>query len=183
MSLPGYKRVKPGDTLSAKRYNALEDTAQKGSDAIPNSYRDADGSYSRPGRGRNTAGTEFIRARITASTEVDTPSTNRWTYSWVEVEKAVVGYGTAGVGSWSTKAGGRSGVNDAFNHCENLNDTTGTQGNGVNVDGAGFPANFALQPARVGVVVLLERILFSVSEVNYEEYWFSYESGIDGTCD
>lgn len=110
-------------------------------------------------------------ARITASA---TDSTNRWTYSFVEVVKK-----TAGYGGWSTRTGGRTGT--ARNMFEDLNDGTGIEGNGINVDGTDFPAGFTMQPVPAGTVVMVYRVL--EASAGAQEFWFDFVNAVDGTCD
>jgi hypothetical protein len=99
----------------------------------------------------------------------------RWSYTMVEVTKATDGYG-----GWSTLSGGIS-TNFGFNFYEDMNDGSGTEGNGVDVDGQDFPANFSIQPVPVGTIVLAYRVYpQNGSDV---EWWFSYVNAVDGQCD
>lgn len=110
-------------------------------------------------------------ARITAWA---TDSTNRWTYSFVEVVKK-----TAGYGGWSTRTGGRTGT--ARNMFEDMNDGAGIEGNGINVDGTDFPAGFKMQPVPAGTVVMVYRVL--EASAGAQEFWFDFVNAVDGTCD
>ena len=98
--------------------------------------------------------------------------TNRWKYAWTEIEKL-----TAGYGAWTNVLEGRSG-SAARNFVEGMNAGTGVQGNGVDIDGVDFPAGFSLQKCPSGVFVVMHRIQVA----DDEEFWFSYENAIDGTC-
>lgn len=120
---------------------------------------------------------ETFWAQITGWEVVDTPAQNRWTYSWKGIYKA-----TAGYDGWSDLD--TTGSNNAFNTIENMNtaaDATSptVQGNGVDIDGADFPAGFEIQPAPIHVIVAMTPV--QVGETL--EYWFTYENGIDGTCE
>ena len=102
--------------------------------------------------------------------------TNRWKYAWTEQTKSSAGYG-----GWGNLSGGRSGttgISPARNSIEDMNDGTGVQGNGVDIDGTAFPAGFSVQACPANNIVWME----SVSVGTAVEYWFSYENGIDGTC-
>ena len=110
-------------------------------------------------------------AKITASA---TDSTNRWTYSFVEVVKK-----TAGYGGWSTRTGGRTGT--ARNMFEDMNNGAGIEGNGINVDGTDFPAGFAVQPVPAGTIVMVYRVL--EASAGAQEFWFDFVNAVDGECD
>jgi len=112
-------------------------------------------------------------ARLTGHAEADSPAQNRWTYSWAEVEKT-----TAGYGGWTTKSGGRSGTNNAFNSIEDMNDGTALEGNGVDLDDVRWFYTQYL-PAATGDVVWMEPV--RVGAVT--EYWFSYENEMIGEYD
>ena len=121
-------------------------------------------------------------AKIGTVAEADTPAQNRWKYAWVEQAKTAVGYD-----GWSAKDGGRSGstgTDPAYNRVEDMNTGAGVEGNGVdvaNLDTAEY--TFAIQPCPSGVIVQMTEITFRVGETDYTEYWFSYENGVDGSCD
>ena len=105
------------------------------------------------------------------------PGDNKWEYDFVEAEKTAEGYG-----GWTTLAGGRSGT--AYNSIEDMNSDSGVQGNGVDVahlDTDDY--TFAIQKCPAGNVVWMRTVRFMVGEVAKTEYWFSYESGVDGECD
>jgi len=131
---------------------------------------------SRPGgRGPRAPTYHFFAARIAGNTSL---GSNQWTYSWVEVEKTSAGYG-----GWTTRDEGRSGTDDAYNRAEDMNDGADLEGNGVDVDGADFPAGFAVQPAPTGSIVLMEAVHFPLDGEAAVEYWFTHENAIDGTCE
>ena len=114
-------------------------------------------------------------ARITGNAA---SGTHRWTYSWVEVEKTIAGYG-----GWTTLSGGRSG-STAYNTIEDMN--TGAdahvEGNGVdpaNLDPAVTGSDtFAFMPCSTDNVVRM----WPVQVGSAIEYWFAYETGVDGAC-
>jgi len=111
-------------------------------------------------------------AEITASAA---DGTNRWKYSWAERVKTSAGYG-----GWAAPAGGLSGTLDARNTIEAMNSGAGVQGNGVDVANLDADAyTFALQPAPDGVIVWMRPVRVGAAL----EYWFQYETGVDGTCD
>lgn len=110
-------------------------------------------------------------ARVTASTA---DGTNRWTYTFSEVQKTGAGYT-----GWSIRSGGRTGT--ARNTFEDINDAAGIQGNGINIDGSAFPDNFDIQPIPAGTIVWVVRVVRAGSQV--AEFWLSYVNAVDGTCD
>ncbi|MCP4378012.1 MAG: hypothetical protein GY794_17790, partial [bacterium] len=118
-------------------------------------------------------------AEITGS---GTDGTHRWKYAWTEVYKLSAGYG-----GWSTLSGGRSGTtstNPARNTIEDMN--TGadahTEGNGVdpaNLDPATTGSDtFSFMPCTTDNIVRMYEVL----QGSNIEYWFSYETGVDGDC-
>lgn len=121
-------------------------------------------------------------AKIGSSAEADSPAINRWLYAFTEQTRTAAGYG-----GWSTKANGTTGTtssNPARNFVEDMNDGLTVEGNGVdldNLDTADY--TFTIQACPSGVVVLMHEVKFNIGETSYTEYWFSYENGVDGTCD
>jgi len=119
-------------------------------------------------------------AKITGSTPADSPPQNRWKYAWVEVVKSSAGYG-----GWATKTDGRSGTitdNPAYNTVEDVNTGVGghTEGNGVDpahLDTADY--TFEVKPCTTGNIVWMREV--KVGDTT--EYWFTYENGVDGSCD
>jgi len=113
---------------------------------------------------------EGFWAQLTGSSA---DGTNRWSYSFTEVYKAIAGYG-----GWATKSGGRSGT--ARNSIEDGNSGSGTLGNGVAVSSLDTDDyTFTLQPAPDDVIVWVRE----VDQGGTTEYWFRYENGVDGSCD
>lgn len=110
--------------------------------------------------------------KITASSA---DGTNRWSYTFSEVEKTAAGYA-----GWAVRDGGWSGT--ARNTLENMNSGTGVQGNGVDVDGADWPADFDIEACPTNAIVRIHRETFMASETATEEFWFQYANGVDGTC-
>jgi hypothetical protein len=126
-------------------------------------------------------GADRFWAKITGSAAADSPAQGRWVYAWTEVEKTAAGYG-----GWTAVDGGRSGTtgtDPAYNSIEDANDGTGVQGNGVDVDGADYPAGFAQQPAPANIIVEMVVVSLVVEDVPLTEYWFTYEGADDGTCE
>ena len=113
-------------------------------------------------------------ARITGVQECfgGTPPCNQWEYGFVRVKKGQMAYEP---GAWTTMPF----VGVAYNTIEAMNSPMGVQGNGVNVDGVDFPETFDIQPCPVGNIVWIRLV---TNNQGLREYWFSYESGIDGTC-
>lgn len=120
-------------------------------------------------------------AKIGTSADVD--SKNRYKYAWEEVHKKAVGYD-----GWSVVTNGRSGTtatDPAYNFVEDMNEASGQLGAGptvANLDTADY--TFALEACPSGVLVWMHEVFFvDGSHVGQVEYWFSYENGVDGTCD
>jgi hypothetical protein len=119
-------------------------------------------------RERQRVGDTFP-ARLGAATQDG--SNKRWTYDFAEVEKTSVGYD-----GWAEKTGGRSGT--AYNRIEEMNGATGLYGNGVDSDN--LVTGFDIKEAPGGVLVEMAEVTVAGEE---PEYWFSYENGVDGTCE
>ena len=118
-------------------------------------------------------------AEITGYEVADSPAQNRWNYSWSEVEKTAAGYD-----GWLTLAGGRTGAYNGYNSIEEDNTGADTEGNGVNVSNLDTEDyTFTIQPAALSAVVRMHTVGFLVGSAQYTEYWFSYENGVDGSCD
>jgi len=141
-------------------------------------------------------------ARITASTKTNgtatahaTDPSTQWTYTFVEVEKTGTGYSAMTGGTprtWTDRAGGRTGT--AYNLIEDINTRithalgkTERMGNGVVLENLDYDSDntyeFAPRPVPDETPVEIEVVCFKVGDTEYEEYWFSYENGVDGECD
>jgi hypothetical protein len=107
--------------------------------------------------------------------------TNRWKYSWHEAEKAVQGYGTAGVGGWQSKVGGRYGPSDdfgyAYNCIEDINNGLSIEGNSIDVGLLTGTMELKGVPNAVVLPAWIVRVPGYPTEV-----WFAYENAIDGEC-
>jgi hypothetical protein len=110
-------------------------------------------------------------ATITGHTE-DGP--NRYRYNYTEAAKTATGYG-----GWTDKPAGRTGV--CFNLTEDINDGSGVEGNGIDLDGEDFPDGFTLRPCPDGTPVLLT--IVTLADASAKEAWFSWENPVDGTCE
>ena len=121
---------------------------------------------------------ELFIARITVNS---TYTNYRYSYSFVEVEKAEAGY--AGWSIVTVAKGGRAGT--AYNLVEQMNSAAGEQGNGVDRANLVDPGvyTFTIKAAPVNVLVMMMEIPCKVAGVWTTEYWFQYENGVDGTCD
>ena len=83
----------------------------------------------------------WIWANLTGETEI---STNRWKMAWTEVVRtSTTGFGAP---SGRTALSGTATGDPVINSVEANNAATGVQGNGVDVDGADYPAGFSQQP-------------------------------------
>jgi hypothetical protein len=104
--------------------------------------------------------------------------TNRWKYTWEEVEKTKAGY-TAG--AWTKVEGGKEGTAgnglQARNLSEVINLATGMLGNGVNT--SSLVGTFAVIPCPTGNPVLMQTIKLPDNTI---EYFFDHQNGIDGAC-
>ena len=111
----------------------------------------------------------WVLARITGANAIGGQS-NRWTYTWEEVELTTTGY--------STKTGGRTSTNEtsALNLCELVNDGTDTEGPGWDL--ATAPAGFDIQPiAQCCVQMWCHRD--STADIRW---FFSMANVLDGSC-
>lgn len=113
-----------------------------------------------------------MHARITSSTVL---ATNRWRYSWQEVRPNAAGT------AWVTVSGGFTQATHgyAYNAIEAGNNSSGVQGNGVNL--ANLPGTFALQPlgANKAVVELRGPYLTAGGVMSW---WISAVNAVDGAC-
>jgi len=121
------------------------------------------------------------RARITASEATSTIDTNsnpvQWKYKIQEIANTSAGYG----GATSLAGGHVSATFDAYNHAETGNDGTGRQMNGIDHDGADYPATFKMQPLQVNAVVKFEYVRVN-DELTEVWLWPPGYNGEDGTC-
>ncbi len=106
-------------------------------------------------------------AKITGATA---GNPNQWSYSWTRQKLTTSGYT-----GWTDDE--QTGNANAYNLSEVMNDGAGLEGNGVDIDGADFPAGFELMPVPVGAFVWMRAVKGALTE-----YWFQYENGIDGEC-
>jgi hypothetical protein len=122
-----------------------------------------------PGTGGASIG---FFAEITAATSAGS-GTNQWVYTAQKVS-CHPALGAYAPGQWIKDGADIT----CYNSREVINSAFGVQGNGVDVDGADFPAGFEIQPCPVGNIVWLHRVggddTYLLS--------FEYENGIDGTC-
>ena len=112
---------------------------------------------------------------------VDGVGTNKWKYAWAERRKGATGGYSI---SWASVTNGRSGtttVNPARNFIENMNTGAAAhvEGNGViaaNLTPALY--TYAMMPCTTGNMVVMKL----VPSNTVMEYWFQYETGVDGDC-
>ena len=111
--------------------------------------------------------------KITVATVL---ATNRWVYTGVEQE--------AIDRAWQTLDDGGETVTKLYNAIEANNDGTGIQGHGVDIDGADYPAGFAVMPIAVGAVVRASPATVTNLDTDDPEvqWWFSEINADDGTC-
>jgi len=121
-----------------------------------------------------TVAASFL-VKITGHSEADSPAQNRWKYSWTKQKdvKSAAGYGAG----WDDDT--LEGTNNAYNTMEDGNSNAGMQMNGVDIDGAGFPSGYSLQPIPDDAIVRLWPVYCKDGTL---EYWFEAPNGIDGTC-
>jgi hypothetical protein len=98
---------------------------------------------------------------------------NQWSYSVKRTSKTATGYS-----NWS----GTGTAFTAYNSMEYINDGSGVEGNGVDIDGTDFPTGFSIQPIPAGSPVLIHKLDILNGGEPDEEYWFCVPNGIDGTC-
>jgi hypothetical protein len=116
-----------------------------------------------------------ILARITGSTVL---TTNRWEYSWEEVDIT-----EAGAIEVIPAPGGRTHANSgkALNSIEFPNTGIGVEGNGVDRDN--LPPTFTMQPITTGNVVVLEGPFGRGTEPTKARWLFAIPNADDGVCE
>jgi hypothetical protein len=148
------------DKQSAKRIGKVVKRVEQmpaGQDALQGSSRQ---SFSR----------RYFWARISANSLV---AVNKYTYTFVEIEKTSAGYG-----GWADKTNGRTGT--AYNTFEDSNTGSGVQGDGVDIDNLSG-TGFQLQPIPVRTDPVLVYWLYLTDGTL--EYWISVPNAIDGECE
>jgi len=113
--------------------------------------------------------TPWVMASITGHTLIS-GRTNRWEYTWEEVELTADGV--------QTKSGGLTSTNTtkAINLCEMVNNGTGVEGPGWDLDNA--PTGFEIKPVAEACVQL-----WSVRDTTAAFRWFfSLANVLDGEC-
>lgn len=115
--------------------------------------------------------TESDHFTATVGAATQDGANKRWTYPFTEVEKTGAGYG-----GWTALDGGRTGT--AYNRIEDINGASGLFGNGV--DSANLTGTFEIQPCPEDVPV--EITVVHRADDGSDEFWFSYENGVDGAC-
>ena len=113
--------------------------------------------------------------RITGSNQVG--ATNRYEYTFTQVYKTSTWASDSTSGAWELGSYSAS----AYNLCEVMNNSVGTQGNGIDVDGADFPAGFTLKPCPINSIVSI--VSTPANAGSAYEAWFSHVNAVDGTCD
>jgi hypothetical protein len=124
-------------------------------------------------------GPPFRVGRIVAATATSLEDANsnpvRWTYEIEEITKTASGYdGWTAIGKGYTS-------NLAYNFAEMGNAATGRQMNGVDHDGADYPAGFAMQPVQVNAIVMFIYVPVAADLVE-AWFWPPGYNGEDGTC-
>jgi len=108
--------------------------------------------------------------------------TNAYRYGFDEAELTVAG------GGWAAKSGGTSEAASstyaAYNRWENINDATGMQGSGVNVDDLPFGATgVSILAAAEGLHVRMRKVpIPDATEAPWYRWEFEAPNGIDGEC-
>jgi len=132
----------------------------------------------RRGRERGGGSPQLRLFRVLGATAVaasndanDNPT--RWLYTAAEAEKTAAGYG-----GWSLVAGAPTVA--AYNLLEDGNTGTGRQRNGVDHDGADYPAGFAMRPIQTGSI--LPGLLVYPADGGVVEAWLMpVPNGEDGS--
>jgi len=166
------KPWKSGDEITAARLNDM----RRGD---PMSNAQAGGT----GHGKAFRFGKIISA--TAGTIVDA-NTNpvQWTYELHEVYKTARGYTTSAAAVWTVLPEGAGFRGTAYNFGEDGNAGTGRQMNGIDHDGADYPAGFKMQALQVNAIVPFTVILAGDGSGSFtQEAWiFPVPNGEDGTC-
>ena len=121
---------------------------------------------------------EDFLALVTASAAANSAPTTQWTYTIQRAYKSAAGYGAA---NWTAHGSALT----AYNAAENINSTTGRQGNGIDVANLDIDGDetddFDFYPIQNGTPIIVLRE--SVGEtVHYRIVAAGYQNGIDGAC-
>jgi hypothetical protein len=131
----------------------------------------------RPRAGGSGVGYGGILARITGAILLD-GETAQWRYTWVQV-------GINADGSFHDKVGGSTSASAGYARCGfeayNPQQRFGIMGNGVDTNGADYPAGFALVSHRGNPVVFLRPM---AADDDPEVIWWIFDApnANDGTC-
>ena len=125
----------------------------------------ADWAIVRLGTGGGASVTTTFWARLTGSSS---SGSNRWSYTFVEVEYQKQG-------TWQVLTGGRTGT--AYNSMEESNTAAGVQGDGT--DASNYPSGVTLKPLGTAVVQMYE---VTNCETGDPEYVFAAPNNPDGPC-
>lgn len=121
--------------------------------------------------GRLGGGSREFWAEIGDATD---KADNQWWYDWMEVRRTSTGF-EAFDGARDSDT-----CEQAINSVEENNGSSGIQGNGIDHDGADYPAGFELQPIRGNPV---RRMYVDYLADGSAVYTFEASNAEDGTCD
>lgn len=123
-----------------------------------------------------------IMVEIISSEAADNPAQNRWKYTVTQVTKTAAGYdGFEKITEDDADEFGGIWQQDAYNYFEDMNDDTGVESVGVDVDGTDFPAGMSIQALPAGLICPAD-VLFVGGGDGTREIWLYAPNGIDGTC-
>ncbi len=113
-------------------------------------------------------------AVVQSSSPENSDPTTKWIYTCKRGSKATAGYGSS---AWSVTGD----TFTAYNPAENINATTGRQGDGIDV--ANLTGSFAFYPIQPNTPVIVR--LVTVADDGSAEYWIvgaGMPNGVDGGC-
>ena len=117
-------------------------------------------------------------ALVTASAAANSAPTTQWTYTIQRAYKSAAGYGAA---KWTAHGSALT----AYNAAENINSTSGRQGNGIDVAHLDIDADltddFDFYPIQMGTPVLVRPVPVA-GEVEYWIMGAGMPNGVDGEC-
>lgn len=164
-----FGNLKPGDIITAKHLNTMADLLRMALNITgPDVMQTATGTHIR----RAPLPPQPFLAKITSSASL---ATNRWKYAWSEVvlDRTDDGFDIRGRSGTTT-------TDYALNTVEAFNDGTGVQAPGVDIDGADYPAGFALMAIQGDPVVMMYPIPDDEGRLRY---FFSLANAHDGECE
>jgi hypothetical protein len=163
-------RAPAGKLVSAEQYNALRDYIAGHLTYLSLVTHPQDFAHNEAGGGGQQSSKGWFAAQITGHTVI---GPHQWKYTFAQVHTLAFGL------DWGIMSGGITG--DAYNTIEWMNTGAGVEGNGVNSASLQADApGFTIMPCTINNVVF---IFLCPDGSGNNAYWFSYENGVNGSCE